>query len=54
MSAIIASGMVSDMPKVATRGVVHTTHSALSGRLNKLECKNLLIQCVCKRVRACM
>jgi len=29
MSANIARGMVSDMPKVATRGVVHTTQSAL-------------------------
>lgn len=29
MSATIASGMVSDIPNVATSGVVHTTHNAL-------------------------
>ena len=29
MSATIASGIVRDMPKVATNGVVQTTHNAL-------------------------
>lgn len=29
MSASIASGIVKDMPRVATKGVVHTTESAL-------------------------
>lgn len=29
ISATMASGIVRDMPKVATNGVVHTTHNAL-------------------------
>jgi len=32
MSASIARGMVRDMPKVATNGVVHTTDNALAGK----------------------
>ena len=32
MSATIASGIVNDMPSVATRGVVHTTDKALPER----------------------
>lgn len=31
MSASIARGMVRDSPSVATRGVVHTTDTALQG-----------------------